>query len=286
MIQVRAKEPDNFYLRAMNAVLVPTDFSECADSAVQLAHAIALKSGAHLYFLHMFTDFSEPIHVPQLSDHVISRHPKEGMARARLEKLVEQAEAEGIRSSSIFVYDHGSEKVIDYLDSYEIDLVVMGTHGIGGLKEWLVGSNARYITRHTTIPVLVTKKVTEAFEIRDILFPSVFSHDVSESLGRVVEFAGLFGATIQLLYVNLTGRSAGSGQAEHILEYFSSEYPQASFRINVIDTNDELWGIGEFIQTYPADVIGVSRGEHDSSFFSRSVAESLMQREETPILIV
>ncbi len=270
----------------MKSILVPTDFSECAESATQVAHAIALKSDAHIYFLHMFTDYWEPVHVPQSSDHIIARHPKEGIRRARLEKLVEAAESDGIEASSIFVYDHGTEKVSDYLESYDIDLVVMGTHGIGGLKEWVTGSNAKYVARHSTIPVLVIKSIPENFEINDILFPSTFTHDVSEALQGVVDLADIFRANIQLLYVNLEESPRESGQQEHLLDYFRDQFPSANFYVNAINTNDELWGIGEFIHTYPADIVAVSRGEHDASFFSRSIAESLIKREEIPILIV
>ncbi len=270
----------------MKSILVPTDFTSCAENAIQLAHSVALKADAHLYFLHMFTDFSEPVHVPQSSDHIITRHPKEGMRRARLEKLVEQAEAEGIRSSSIFVYDHGTEMVSDYLESYDIDLVIMGTHGIGGLKEWLIGSNARYLARNTTVPVLAIKKIPASFEIREILFPSRFTHEVTDSLAKVTELARLFGAAVRLLYVNLEESNKPSGQHEHILDYFREEFPDTNFLSDEIDTHDELWGIEECIHTFPADLIAVSRGEHDSSFFSRSIAETLMSRAEIPVMIV
>lgn len=270
----------------MKAILVPTDFSACAANAVRLAHSIAQKAGAHLYFLHMFTDFSEPVHVPHSSDHIIARHPKEGRCRARLKQLVTEAEQEGIEASSIFVYDHGTEKVSDYLESYDIDLVVMGTHGIGGLKEWLTGSNARYLTRHTTVPVLVLKHVPESFEIGEILFPSRFHHDMTDSLGKVSELASLFDAQVHLLYVHLNGSDKNAGQEAHILDYFQGEFPDNRMKASAIDTNDELWGIEEFIHTWTTDIVAVSRKEHNATIFSRSIAESLIKREDVPILIV
>ena len=44
-----------------------------------------------------------------------------------------------------------------YAEAYEVDLIVMGSHGASGLNEWLIGSNAQKIVRLAHCPVLTIK---------------------------------------------------------------------------------------------------------------------------------
>src|SRR5690606_26088805 len=53
----------------------------------------------------------------------------------------------------------------------KIDLVVMGTHGTSGIREYVVGSNAEKIVRQSPVPVLAIKEYPRN-GIKNIVFPN------------------------------------------------------------------------------------------------------------------
>ena len=57
-----------------------------------------------------------------------------------------------------------------YIEDKKVDLVVMGTQGASGLKDFMVGSNAEKIVRSSTVPVISIKKIPKA--IKQIVFPT------------------------------------------------------------------------------------------------------------------
>jgi nucleotide-binding universal stress UspA family protein len=269
----------------MKAILVPTDFSECAGHARELAEVLARESGAHLYFFHMFSDYSEPVHVPHSSEYFVTRHPKEGKHRAQLNSWVQQAERAGITCSSIFVYDHGTDKVLDYMESYEIDLVILGSHGIGGLREWVMGSNARYLARHSHIPVIVVKEKIES-PIQSILFPSLFEEDVTDEVDKITSIARYLNAQVDLLYLEKDPGERRRDEGLNILKKYQSVGPDCIDSLKVIKAENELSVINRYIQENKIDMVAIRRDEYDISMFPRNISNSLLKHHKLPILVL
>ena len=52
---------------------------------------------------------------------------------------------------------HPSKVILDLSKSIGVDLIVVGSRGIGGVKEFLLGSVSHTIARHASVPVLIVK---------------------------------------------------------------------------------------------------------------------------------
>jgi len=50
-----------------------------------------------------------------------------------------------------------TEVLVSYIESHDVDLVVMGSRGLGGFKKLLLGSVASGVTEHSKCPVLIVK---------------------------------------------------------------------------------------------------------------------------------
>jgi nucleotide-binding universal stress UspA family protein len=96
--------------------------------------------------------------------------------------------------------------LVTYADGLGIDLVVMATHGRGGLSRLWLGSTADYLVRHLDVPVLVVRPAagrrTEApLSAGQILVPLDGSPLAEEALAPAVELARVWDAEVRLLRV-------------------------------------------------------------------------------------
>ena len=149
---------------ALGHILVPTDFSEPADAALQYAHTLAHEFGSRVHLLHVVP---EPYAYPWGTD--ISTFPladlltqSEAAARERLDQL---AGAIGDLPAGIDVNTAVGapvERILDYVHEHQIDLIVMGTHGRGMVGHLLLGSVVERVIRRSTVPVLTVHGTPDA----------------------------------------------------------------------------------------------------------------------------
>lgn len=270
----------------MKKILVPTDYSECADNAIDVAKAIALKSGAELFIIHL-----EEV-VPEVA-HVLHQSAKEdnphhiGHARYQLQKRVDLVEQEGLKAKAVFVPNEGREAIEDYIKPYQIDFMVMGSHGAKGIKS-IIGSNTQKVIRKSSVPVLVVKRPNKNFNPKKILFASTFREDVSKRLQEVVAFARLWNAELDLVFLNLLSHLIEENEAKRIMAKQMESSPGIPFTLNISETNDEEWGISKFATLVESDLIAVVYDTHTgfNRLFNSSVAEALVNHQEIPVLVM
>jgi nucleotide-binding universal stress UspA family protein len=90
--------------------------------------------------------------------------------------------------------------IVEHAQSLAADLIVMGTHGRGGMAHLLLGSVAERIVRTAACPVLTIRSAVRQ-PIRRILVPTDFSATSDAALEWAELLAQRFGATLQLLHV-------------------------------------------------------------------------------------
>lgn len=276
----------------MKKILVPTDFSDCANVAATIAQDIAKRAKAELYFLHMHETAPEGGHAHMHGGGTHTgtshHHSHEGHHKNELDKLVRLAEQKGVPAKPVLVKNTGNERIVSYIDGYHIDLVVMGTHGMSGLKEFLSGSTAQRIVQESPVPVLVVKNGNEKMQFKNIVFASSFEVDVHKPFLKVVEFADLVDAHIHLLYVNMPFNFKETDEAEANMHAFHKKCPRGTCSVNIYNALNEERGIQKFSESTKADAIALTT--HGRSGFmkliSRSITESLVNHSEIPVLSV
>lgn len=269
-------------------ILVPTDFSACAAKAVELAIAMAKRLEAEVLFLHLYPDPAGRLYVPNHAGSIRLSHSELGHIKTELDSLVRKAERMGVKARAVLVYDRGIESIEDYADSYRVDLIIMGTHGLKGIAEWVGNSNAQYVTRHADIPVLVVKNDVTSAGINNILFASSFEENVMTPLLFLTELANCFDATIHLLYVNLAIHSIEHELARKTMAGVVARFPDNRFTINFGETNDEELAINIAADKIGADLVTLTPHDRDSvlKLFSNSIAENLVNHTSFPVLVL
>lgn len=149
----------------LHRILVPTDFSKHSQNALTYAVAFAEKFGAEIYLLHVVQDLAlfipeavtaGPPLVPPVDQ--LTAAVRTALARVitenQLQRLTVHPE---VREGTPFY------EIVRFAQEKEIDLIVMGTHGRGGLAHVLLGSVTEKVVRKAPCPVLTVRDPEHEF---------------------------------------------------------------------------------------------------------------------------
>lgn len=146
-------------------ILWPTDFSDVLESG-RYAAAFAEQFDAQLHVLNIVQPMPQPelaVYFPQGVD--LSGTEKElvDSARSKLRRVVEPL---GLTADRIVCHaEVGSvwNRICDYAAEQDIDLIILSTHGLTGLRHVLIGSIAERVVQHAPCPVLTVKSAGHGF---------------------------------------------------------------------------------------------------------------------------
>jgi nucleotide-binding universal stress UspA family protein len=139
-------------------VLCPTDFSEPADSALQVAREMAHAMQAKLILLNVVVPVAVPVAVEipvgaAVTPEVTLRRYRE-QAEEMVGAMVETLRPTGLDVQGIVVEGDPADAIVAAAEREHADLVVIATHGRTGWRRLVFGSVAEKVIRHATCPVL------------------------------------------------------------------------------------------------------------------------------------
>jgi nucleotide-binding universal stress UspA family protein len=140
-------------------IVVATDFSECAEEAGALARRLAAAPGSELIVIHVLTEV--PLYGEGLFNIETARKVREGArkwAEGALEDWVGKARAAGLNARAALRTGVPHQEIVALAQDERADLVVIGTHGRGGIARALLGSVADRVVRLAPCPVLMVRE--------------------------------------------------------------------------------------------------------------------------------
>ena len=143
----------------ISRILVAVDFSEHAKAALVHGLELARANGARLELAHVlqmpvYPYFYAPVPGPPPIEQIEGLRERCQRAFAR---LIEETGAADVAAEPTLLEGHPSDAVVRHAETSESDLIVVGSHGLTGLKRLLIGSTSEAIVQHATVPVLLVK---------------------------------------------------------------------------------------------------------------------------------
>ena len=142
---------------AMRKILIPVDGSESSQRAVQYAIQL-VKSGASIE-VHLLN-----VQFPIVSGDIrrfVTQAMIDGYHRAEGDEALKAArralEDAGVRFESAIVVGHIAEAIAQYATKVQCDSIVMGTRGMGPMKNLVLGSVATQVIHGSDVPVTLVK---------------------------------------------------------------------------------------------------------------------------------
>lgn len=141
-------------------ILLATDASECAQAATAVAVNMAQKFATSLTVLNVCTVVDT--HVPAENGEVYLGEPRTDLYAAGLLELVRDnvsrlAKPAGVYCSYVQKSGHPYDAILGFAEDHRSDLIVMGSRGLGGFEQMLLGSVSNYVAHHARCPVLVVR---------------------------------------------------------------------------------------------------------------------------------
>lgn len=177
----------------LERILVPTDLTSAAGKAVEFAIMLARKGGIGLTLLHVLDDPSESFE----------------QVEAKLRGI-----ASGISGDANVDCNYILKKgknIFNIIPDVACDecfrMMVIGTHGIKGLRQKLVGADILRLIKHVPIPVLVVQEESKlpVGGFRNILLPVGGHQTYSNLVEATVYMAGLFDSDVHVYSIEKPG---------------------------------------------------------------------------------
>lgn len=185
-----------------NALLL-TDFSSSSELALPCAVVLAGQYEGKVVVAHVISpemyEYAPPELVPQMRAEI------EKYGNRRMQILLSHAEFHNVRHEGIVREGEIWETLKELAETFEIDVIVVGTHGRRGLKKTLTGAVAEEILRLTRTPVLTVGPHCEGAAPQHrpsrILCAIDFSADSVRAVAYAASLAETFGASLVATYV-------------------------------------------------------------------------------------
>ncbi len=269
----------------MKKIIVPVDFSEQSEYAMQVAASLAKKHGSEIIALHML----------ELNQAIVSSsegfHPEQTvfllkLAEKRFKDFLDKPYLKDITTTPIVKHYKVFSEVNEVASETKAELIVMGSHGSDGLAELLVGSNTEKVVRNAEVPVLVIKEGMKDFKIERFAFACDFKEESLPAFKKAKEFAELLSADLELVYVNTPGdQFLSTKHAYERINLFLSK-ANAGMQVEIYNDYSVEEGILAYSETINADIIGIpTHGRKGiAHFFRGSIGEDVVNHSKIPVV--
>lgn len=270
----------------MKHILIPTDFSETANNAVQYALELSLLTGAACTLVHAYEmpyDFAS-----QMENRIVAI---EKNARKKLQEYVEQLKQDTRYQSirfHLFVEEGTPAGVVEDLsEEAKADLVVIGLSKHSGWENFLSGNTGAEVVERSRVPVLAVPDGMPYTKPREIVYAAAYREEDVENLEELSIFAKLFDARLRVIHI----AEENTAEEKHRFRGFSEEvkdtlsYPHVVQELHIADDVEE--GIQKAAGTEGAII---SMAHYHKPFikdlFSKSHTEEMAKEARVPLLVL
>lgn len=141
----------------IKSILFPTDFSHYNDAALSYASSLASECGATLQIVHVH-DVRDISSAMGEASYVYASNWQEGLDEARARLGTISPTVANVACERHCLTGVPDEEIVAFAADKKVDLIVMASHGRGGITRLLMGSVAEAVMRKAPCPVLIVKQ--------------------------------------------------------------------------------------------------------------------------------
>lgn len=145
----------------IKSILCPVDFSDSSRNAFRYACEFARSMGSQIHVLNVVEP--RPMAADMALNYIPLEEDLEKAAREDLDALVRDAVASGLDIRTDVVVGTPAEVILQYMEDFDVSLLIIGSHGRTGLSRLLMGSVTESVVRKAGIPVLMVKAGEKEF---------------------------------------------------------------------------------------------------------------------------
>jgi nucleotide-binding universal stress UspA family protein len=169
-------------------ILLATDFSPASGRALEYAASLARRYGSAIYLTHIISVDGYPLMAPELAAFSLQKMHVD--AEKNFRELLKSGLLIALPYKAVIQEGNLWPSLEELIKKYEIDLLVVGTHGAGTVRKVLIGSGAEEIFRRAAVPVLTVGPSTAIDPLYEVEFKNIlFATDFGKTAEREAQYA-------------------------------------------------------------------------------------------------
>ncbi|WP_421976802.1 universal stress protein [Roseivirga seohaensis] len=275
----------------MKTILVPIDFSEQSKYALNFAAQLAEKGKLQIQAIHIiegpqnhtFNTMGDGI-ANESEDYFFLKQLLE-KTKENMRNLVESKVYAGINITGSVEIGNPYQSISKAIADHQADLVVMGSKGVSGIDEVLIGSNTEKVVRHAKCPVITIKSEVKLNTIQNIVLATNLREQQSRLFVELKKLQALTGAKLHLVKINTTNDFHTQRQMQDEFVRYINDHQLANVHTAIYNETSEEEGILAYAEDVNADMIAI--GTHGRTgllhLLSGSIAEDLVNHSQIPV---
>ncbi|MFK7782142.1 universal stress protein, partial [Psychroserpens sp.] len=218
----------------MKKIIIPVDFSQQSEFALEAAAALAKKHNSELIVMHML-ELSESIFSSSSNEKSEETAFMLMVTNRKFESFLDKPYLEGLTVTPMIKNHKVLKEVDEVAKDLDVDLIVMGSRGHSDHDGVFLGSNTEKVVRHSEIPLLVVKSKLETLDFEHIVIATDFSAKSAKAANVAMELLGELGKKVSLLHINLPGQNFSStDEIEEKVSNFLKTTNREDWKDNVV----------------------------------------------------
>lgn len=270
----------------MKNILVPTDFSDCANNAIRYAVNLANKYNASITLLSAY-------HVPSAGGTSVMVNLQDDLRDAAKEEL-QKTKSKLIKDNPNLVvnvftsYNLPVNAMLNFLKEKDTDVIVMGTTGATGIKEVFIGSTTSSLINKVKVPIFAVPENYVSTKLKKIyLATDLQSFKSTDSTKFIKKLALDFDAKVELLNVAEKPNEEESFKVVSQAIDIENEFFGVDHEFNFIESTNVEKAILDYIDEDNSIIAVINR---ERNFFSRlfhtSTSKKITMHASVPILVL
>jgi nucleotide-binding universal stress UspA family protein len=138
-------------------IMIAIDGSKVAKNAADLGIKFARQYGAKIYAVYVInvTAYDTVFLGESWSNEALQAFDK--AAHRETTSVVEKAKFARLDAEPIILKGDPAEKILDFANKHDVDMIVVGSLGKSGIERFALGSVSEKVVRHAKVPVLVVR---------------------------------------------------------------------------------------------------------------------------------
>lgn len=276
---------------AANNILIPVDFSEQSQIAIEQSYNIARMSKAELYLLHVIVESNSIWSM-------FSGSEKTEMEQRINEKLHELAE--NVRQKSGLVVNTVVQKgklvdtILETSEKLKSQFIIVGTKPTQDFVSRIVGTNALRLIRESRCPIITIKGKVHREGCKNIILPLDLSKETREKVKYAIHFAKYFGSVIHAVTMNTSSDNYLINrlrlQLTQVKDFIEKEGVECKTQFIFTESgNSEMaTGLLDYCHQENADLLMIMTQQETEviKYFIGSLAKEIIHRCDVPVMSV
>jgi nucleotide-binding universal stress UspA family protein len=273
----------------MKKILFATDYSEIALNAFDYAIHLADEMDIDLTAVHVSPAPAFTAHTPgDMMDITIKED-----RQADKDKLIKSIEGHALFPKRKFKIKAEARQglVVDQIvraaEDEKTDLIIIGTHGQTGLKDWFFGNHASEIIRKSGIPVMAIPPDVKYANVNQIVYAIDFRDFDKSSLGQLYDLMKAFNAKLTLLHIDVEKENIDDQQLINFRKYVEETYDIPNLEFKFLQGGDVFSLINDFAENNHIDIIAMKHRKDSflDLMLHRSITQLMTTTTTKPLIV-